>query len=618
MQFVDDKLSSEHIFLRLALFLLILLLLLPSSSSFCSTLTKGRQLPNQLQLHSEKLKALCRREPRAKEIIERIENKLLSKEVDTRNAPILKRTEDAMNQIIMTANFLSEEHLADAVDFLESLAGPIKTLSKQELSALQERYKKLCTKLDDQIFIRDFESVLARHDRFIHHTALSLWNHKEITDELQAMERLIESAPEIPYGRLEFLRGFQGIRLAAPKAGCYVGLSPQEEMYLSRNRLSVAALEESTTCQVRLDAANLVIKDKDDKFTNLDDANRPSVGLPFSPPLTLWLKSRLLEGHLVAINFCLGEDRENNSQGSLTTSATKQSLPREVISVADILEGKLDDYFKFNFKLLASTKAATMVGLLNNFDRLTVATAFGANGRTPYYFLSDPKLRSLSEDKQEIEVAKSLRKGSLLKDTGAELRKYYGDPTIPDGPERVRDAWSHIHSLIIETGANCISLYSTVGAYYGNTKAVTNLGLLNVGAQEWNKLEYYFPGDKIIDWIGIRTDEDEQSAGASNPDLAEVIGPFIMQARISPWNTTPILLCDLAPAWRVNPLLEANWLTSCLKGLLPASYSDIKAVFINYPTKLTLWSPEAFAAFRKDVSSNSYYQPKLEKSLCLH
>ncbi|HEX7976130.1 MAG TPA: glycosyl hydrolase, partial [Anaerolineales bacterium] len=66
----------------------------------------------------------------------------------------------------------------------------------------------------------------------------------------------------------------------------------------------------------------------------------------------------------------------------------------------------------------------------------------------------------------------------------------YGDPTLPDGPERFRDAYRHIIQIFRQAGASNVTW-----VFHVNNEDIPN--------EPWNQLEQYYPGDAWIDWIGV-------------------------------------------------------------------------------------------------------------------
>ncbi len=86
---------------------------------------------------------------------------------------------------------------------------------------------------------------------------------------------------------------------------------------------------------------------------------------------------------------------------------------------------------------------------------------------------------------------------------GAEITNEYGNLTLPDGPERFRDAYRHIIDICRQNGASNITWFFHVDAY-GEPDT------------EWNQIVNYYPGDDYIDWLGVsiygpqESDEDYQ------------------------------------------------------------------------------------------------------------
>ena len=66
----------------------------------------------------------------------------------------------------------------------------------------------------------------------------------------------------------------------------------------------------------------------------------------------------------------------------------------------------------------------------------------------------------------------------------------YGNDSLPDGPERFRDAYRHIIDLFNSNDAINITWFFHVDAY-------------NEPDNSWNIIENYYPGDEYIDWLGV-------------------------------------------------------------------------------------------------------------------
>lgn len=73
------------------------------------------------------------------------------------------------------------------------------------------------------------------------------------------------------------------------------------------------------------------------------------------------------------------------------------------------------------------------------------------------------------------------------------LCNQYGDPSWPDGPERVRDTFRHIIDLFRAEGVNNVTWFM-----YGATDYMAEVE----GQSRWLHPKYYYPGDAYIDWVG--------------------------------------------------------------------------------------------------------------------
>ncbi|MCD6361898.1 MAG: beta-mannanase [Armatimonadetes bacterium] len=66
----------------------------------------------------------------------------------------------------------------------------------------------------------------------------------------------------------------------------------------------------------------------------------------------------------------------------------------------------------------------------------------------------------------------------------------FGDPAVPDGPERFVAAYRHIITLMRGEGADNITWVFHVDSGDDPDAA-------------WNRFENYYPGDDVIDWVGV-------------------------------------------------------------------------------------------------------------------
>ena len=66
----------------------------------------------------------------------------------------------------------------------------------------------------------------------------------------------------------------------------------------------------------------------------------------------------------------------------------------------------------------------------------------------------------------------------------------YGDPNVPDGPERFRDAYRRIIDIMRQEGAS-------------NIRWVFHANNDDWPQESWNRFENYYPGDDYIDWVAV-------------------------------------------------------------------------------------------------------------------
>ena len=544
------------------------------------------------ELRAEKLRRLIKRDARAQELITKADAKLAAMSKAAPDAPLITRLTAALNQIIMGGGSVAEARCRADLDLLEAFVRDHKEPSADELAPLQERYKKICDQLDDLILVKDLDRGLKVHDKLVRYTSLSLWDKDKISGELERLEGLLAAAADISYGSSELLDTYKNKKLAAVPRLVYTGSFPQEEIYLTQDRLSEAMVE-AAGGSLALETVDHVIQTANGSLVDITESCNPNRGIPFSPPLSLWLKTKVLNGRIPAISFRLPE----------------RTAPSAFV-IQDVIDGKLDDYIRRNMIAIGASKLPVLVGFLSDFDREAAAWSFGQDGRTPYYVFMDPKLKDLSADKLSDELKKRIDKGSFAnaKTMVPELSNHYGDAQIPDGPERVRDAFKHFKKILSESGGDTLSFYSTVGSFFANKTAAKYSEQRAVGNQIWNKLDFYFPGEAVFDWIGINATGSDPTLDAKGPNIMEAIEPFMAEVRTSAWQATPVMLRGLAPSTSTTPFAEAPWITTVFQKIIPATFPNISMVFINIPENVTLWSGTSMSSFRTHVASNKFYK----------
>lgn len=92
---------------------------------------------------------------------------------------------------------------------------------------------------------------------------------------------------------------------------------------------------------------------------------------------------------------------------------------------------------------------------------------------------------------------------------GGATTSNYGDPSLPDGPERFRDAYRHLITICNANGASNITWFFHVDAYDSPDAS-------------WNAFEYYYPGDAYIDWLGVSI-YGAQTAGETEQSFSDAL-----------------------------------------------------------------------------------------------
>lgn len=83
--------------------------------------------------------------------------------------------------------------------------------------------------------------------------------------------------------------------------------------------------------------------------------------------------------------------------------------------------------------------------------------------------------------------------GERLDDT-EHLCRLYGDPTWPDGPERIRDAFVHVIELFRKEEVQNVTWFMYAGSHYMNPN--------HEDYNAWLHPKFFYPGDEYIEWVG--------------------------------------------------------------------------------------------------------------------
>lgn len=178
---------------------------------------------------------------------------------------------------------------------------------------------------------------------------------------------------------------------------------------------------------------------------------------------------------------------------------------------------------------------------------------------------------------------------------GAGNKTGYGDPEWPDGPEKFRDAYRHIVDLFRREGLAEVTW-------------VLHLDTARLPHTWWNKVEYYYPGDSYIDWIGLSV----FGAQLPNHDWVKFLSKFKnfwpQVKRIA--ENKPVIISEFAVIEdRHDSLRKAQWISRALRTIQSGLYPIKGASYWNSPG----WLEDGSADFR--VTSSTYALEAFVESL---
>jgi hypothetical protein len=137
--------------------------------------------------------------------------------------------------------------------------------------------------------------------------------------------------------------------------------------------------------------------------------------------------------------------------------------------------------------------------------------------------------------------------------SGGGETKGYGDPALPDGPERFRDAYRHIVDIMRKAQAR-------------NILWVFHVNYNDWPVEAWNRFENYYPGDEYIDWLGVSVYGAQQPAGTQWPEFSELMEPAYRRLeKLS--SSKPIVVAEFGVSANSTGGSQALWTQHALEGL---------------------------------------------------
>lgn len=137
----------------------------------------------------------------------------------------------------------------------------------------------------------------------------------------------------------------------------------------------------------------------------------------------------------------------------------------------------------------------------------------------------------------------------------------YGDPALPDGPERFRDAYRHIIEVIRQAGGT-------------NVAWVFHVNDGDWPAAGWNGFEHYYPGPGYITWLGVSVYGAQTPQDAEWPRFrADLDAVYPRLTALAP--ALPIIVAEFGVT-AGNPLgSQAAWADSALADLQAHRWSRL-------------------------------------------
>ncbi len=182
----------------------------------------------------------------------------------------------------------------------------------------------------------------------------------------------------------------------------------------------------------------------------------------------------------------------------------------------------------------------------------------------------------------------------------------YGDPSLPDGPERFRDAYRHIIDIFRKEGVKNVTWVYHVNSFSKPDKS-------------WNNMSSYYPGDDYIDWIGVSV-YGPTAPGEEWRTFTDVLNSsYSKVSAIAPEKPVAVLEFGVIDNAEIGN--KTLWIQDALQSIKSGMYPHIKAISYWHEnwknndgviSNLRLdSSPGALEAYRKEIAS-SFYTTKIE------
>jgi len=148
---------------------------------------------------------------------------------------------------------------------------------------------------------------------------------------------------------------------------------------------------------------------------------------------------------------------------------------------------------------------------------------------------------------------------------GGGLSDGFGDPTVPDGPERFVAAYRRIVEICRAEGAGGITWFFHVNSDDSPREA-------------WNTYAAYYPGDEYVDWIGVSAYGLLKLGWGSRSFRRTLDRAYPKLAALSP--TRPLAVLEYGHAETKRPGRKARWLRRALRSVASGRWPRLRALSI--------------------------------------
>lgn len=487
--------------------------------------------------------------------------------------------------------------------------GPAR-FSGKEKEGLYGRFKDFYGQVTQKYFTHNLTEPLTLIENLYQDLPLGYLNYEGITKILNQASAGVKSAPL-------FLKQKQKegklVKVLSPHTGAVFGMWNVHDLSLLPQHSQAQGFLNKTGQKSKLENIVLPIQYVEGDLHSLDDplmlpVPGESYGLKIGPTTEIFILRTWASAAIPAIEFHL---HEHNSVSWYLAGFGRDIPEEKLILLQDIIDGKIDDYLERQAEILKKHNRPLMFRTINEFNAYAaIWPVFGRDGRTSLFDL-------VNGDGTRIRIFKAARNyenvEEIFKQIGFDSQQVYdnyGYTNIPDGPERIRDAWKHIHDIFDEAGAKNITWVEQAAPEHGAPNPLFEK------AKNWDRMRYYWPGRNYVDWGGISgynevLEKDKNKRGALYWTAQWWRDEIDKEQK--EWGALPNILYEFAQTAGIQKKDFENWIKTLMSDYLPGDFKNIKA--INWVTEnIPLDTKSEIDTFKKYVTNNPYWQAEFRFS----